>query len=217
MNELVGTLLGFFLTIAIFSYLLGDNPLFRLAVYLFIGVTAGYTAALLLFTVLWPQMFQPLLNGSMAERAVALIPLILGILLLMKISRPLGRLGNPSMGMLAGIGAAVAAGGAISGTLFPQVGASIRTLSPEGGMGLLNGGIVLLGTISTLAYFQFSMRRSETPKPGLFVDVLGDIGHIFIAITLGVLFAGVYLAALTALVERVDALLSIAQALGITL
>ncbi len=217
MNEMVGMLLGFILTIAVFSYLLGDNPFFRIAVYLFIGATAGYTAALLIFDVLWPQMLLPVLRGSMAQRGIALIPLLLGVLLLMKASRHLGRLGNPSMGMLAGIGAAVAAGGAITGTLFPQTAASIQTLSPRGGMGLINGGIVLLGTIATLAYFQFTMKRSDTPKPNALVDALGDIGHIFIAITLGVLFAGVYLAALTALIGRVEALLSIAQILGISL
>ncbi|HEB65234.1 MAG TPA: hypothetical protein ENJ02_06815 [Chloroflexi bacterium] len=217
MNEMVGMLLGFILTVAVFSYLLGDNPLFRIAVYLFIGATAGYTAALLIFNVLWPQMLLPVLTGSAVQRGIALIPLVLGVLVLMKSSRHLGRLGNPPMGMLAGIGAAVAAGGAISGTLFPQTAASIQTLSPQGNMGLINGGIVLLGTISTLAYFQFTMRRSDAPKPNILVDVLGDIGHVFIAITLGVLFAGVYLAALTALIERVDALFSIAQILGISL
>ncbi len=217
MNETVGMLLGFILTIAVFSYLLGDNPFFRVAVYLFIGATAGYTAALLIFNVLWPQMLLPVLSGSIAQRGVALIPLALGVLILMKASHHLGRLGNPSMGMLAGIGAAVAAGGAISGTLFPQTAASIQTLSPQGGMGIINGGIVLLGTITTLAYFQFTMKRTDTPKANNLVELLGDIGHIFIAITLGVLFAGVYLAALTALIERVDALFSIAQILGISL
>ena len=36
--------ISFLFTLLIFSYVLGDNPLFRVAVYIFIGVSAGYIA-----------------------------------------------------------------------------------------------------------------------------------------------------------------------------
>ena len=35
------------LTLMVFSYLIGDNPLFRIAVYLFIGVSSGYAATVM--------------------------------------------------------------------------------------------------------------------------------------------------------------------------
>ena len=38
------------------------------------------------------------------------------------------------------------------------------------------------------------------------VEILAWIGRVYIAITFGVLFAGVYMAALTALIERIDSL-----------
>ena len=38
----------------VFSYLIGDNPLFRIAVYLFIGVSSGYAA-----TVVWHHVLVP--------------------------------------------------------------------------------------------------------------------------------------------------------------
>jgi hypothetical protein len=43
--EFISALIGLVLTLMIFSYLLGDNPLFRFAIYLFIGVASGYAAA----------------------------------------------------------------------------------------------------------------------------------------------------------------------------
>ena len=38
----------------------------------------------------------------------------------------------------------------------------------------------------------------------MLIEVLSKIGEVFIAITLGALFAGVYLAALAALIDRLD-------------
>ena len=52
--------MAFLLTLFIFSYLIGDNPLFRIAVYIFVGVSAGYVAAVACRQVLWPDLFFPL-------------------------------------------------------------------------------------------------------------------------------------------------------------
>ncbi len=48
---------------------------------------------------------------------------------------------------------------------------------------------------------------SATPRP-LWLTGLSYLGKILIAIALGVVFAGVYSAALTALVERLSALVN---------
>ena len=42
--DLLSAILGLIFTLMVFSYLLDDNPLFRVAVYIFIGVSAGYAA-----------------------------------------------------------------------------------------------------------------------------------------------------------------------------
>ena len=42
--DLAGTILGFFLTLMVFSYVFGDNGLFRAAIYIFVGVASGYAA-----------------------------------------------------------------------------------------------------------------------------------------------------------------------------
>jgi len=52
--EIISALLGLILTLMIFSYLIGDNPLFRIAIYLFIGVSSGYAA-----TVVWHYVLVP--------------------------------------------------------------------------------------------------------------------------------------------------------------
>ncbi|MFN2196987.1 MAG: hypothetical protein ACK2UW_12770 [Anaerolineales bacterium] len=198
--DLIGTLLGFVLTIAIFSYLLGDNRLFRFALHLFIGAASGYVAAVLIYNVLFPRLFFPMLFGSWGERLYLLLPLLLVILLLFKLSPRTSWLGTASMAILAGVGAAVAVGGAVLGTLFSQIGATVS------GFNLGNGLIVLLGTMATLIYFQFGVRQNGTEESTLqqVLNGVGVVGQVFVAIAFGVLFAGIYIAALTAFLERFD-------------
>ncbi len=191
----------------ILSYLVGDNPAFRVAVHLFVGVAAGYVAAVALWQVLLPKLILPLVVGSAATRAMLAIPLLLCGMILMKAWPSLTRLGAPAMGLLVGVGSALAIGGAIQGTLLPQISATIDLAAPDRIQtfeGLLNGAIVLVGVVASVAYFQFSGRLQADGSVRRFrpLEILAGVGAAFLAITLGVLFAGVYSAALTAFMER---------------
>jgi len=209
-HDLVAGIISFLLTLMILSYLIGDNPAFRVAVYIFVGVSAGYVAAVAWWQVLYPKVLLPLFTGSFVERLLALIPLILGVLLLMKLSPRTAWLGTPSVAFLVGVGAAVAVGGAVMGTLIPQTQASFNVFNPANTTEtwlarLLFGLLMLVGTITTLVYFHFGAKASPGgPQRAKLVVWLGRIGQVFIAITLGVVFAGVFAAALTALIERMN-------------
>ena len=112
-----------------------------------------------------------------------------------------------------GVSAAAAVGGAVLGTLIPQTLASMNLFDVQAnqafdadlGLRLINGIIILIGTLATLAYFQFSSLSKFSEKTSLqtWIDGLGQIGQVFVAITFGFLFAGVFSAALTALIGRV--------------
>ena len=205
-------LLALFLTIAVLLYLvIGDNVLFRVVVYAFIGVTAGYGAALVLFQVLIPRLATLAFTGEPLLVGLALLHLLLGGLLFFKLWRRTAFLGSFPMAILAGVGAAVVIGGAVFGTLFQQIGATVNlfnlSLSQNPLARLVEGLFVLLGTVSVLAYFQYSLpaRSADAARSAVrpaLVEVLGSVGKVFIGITLGAMFAGVYTAALTALVER---------------
>jgi len=201
LGELVPMSVSFLLTLMVFSYILRDNPLFRLAIHLFIGVAAGYAGAVAWNGVIVPLMIAPFFTafggGGLDTLFLALPPFLLGLLLLGKLSDRLAWLGNPTMAFLVGVGAATAIGGAVLGTLFPQIAASMNVLN-------LEGVFMLLGTAVTLVYFQFSVRAEpdQTPRRSQALEIVGWGGQVFIAVTFGVIFAGVYSAALTALIER---------------
>ncbi len=209
-TDIIWTIAAFILTVMVLSYLIGDNPLFRLAVYIFIGVVAGYVTVLVIYQVILPRLIWPLLFGTMEERLLALIPTILGFLLLFKLSPKLGRLGNVPMAYIIGTGAAIIIGGAVYGTIIGQGVAAVSTLQFQPGTGSLGrvaeGLIILFGTIATLAYFHFSVRSipNQPPKRPAIIQSLSGVGQVFIAITLGAVYAGVLLAALSALIDRLQ-------------
>jgi hypothetical protein len=122
------------------------------------------------------------------------------------------------MAFLVGVGAAATLAGALMGTLIPQVWGTINAFdmtSASGNIGLFievitNGVIILAGTVLTLAYFHFGARPKadgSMRRLGL-IEILAWGGRIFIGIALGAVFAGVYSAALTSLIERISSLIN---------
>ena len=201
--DLIGALLGFVLTIFVFSYIGGDNLLFRIATHLFIGVAAGYVAIVVIQDIILPHMILPFLGSDRNEKIFAILFLILVALLLTKISPRLNKLGNPAVAYLAGVGAAAAIGGAVVGTIFPQASTSMSVFVENN---IFDAIWILIGTLTTLLYFHFSIRRKnseadESQRPR-WLEMIGKVGQFFIAVTFGALFSGVYLAAIMALIER---------------
>ena len=217
--EIISAFIGLILTLLVFSYLIGDNPLFRFAIYLFIGVSSGYAATAIVYYVLLPKIQV----GDINQLILVVIPLLLGVSLLAKFSPRISWIGNFGMAVLVGVGAATAVGGALIGTLLPQAQAAMNMFDPTapGGGGffvrLFEGSIMLLGTVLTLASFHFTAGRAPdgTVKRIPVLDGVAWLGRLFISITFGVLFAGLYMAALTAMIERLSSILNfIRQFLG---
>jgi hypothetical protein len=228
--EPIGLIIGFLLTIMVLSYIIGDNFLFRLATHIFIGVASGYAAVLIIYNVLWYQVLVPVLQVFMTGTAnnlngylIRVAPaVVLGIWMLTKVTPRLSRYGTPVLAFLTGVGAATVIAGAVRGTIFPQIGASINMLNQHSAPAEMNklvgwfidGLIVLVGTITTLIYFQFGVKRQEEGMPvqrPVILEYLSTVGQGFIVITLGVLFSGVFLAALAALIDRVQFLWGVIQ------
>ena len=219
--NLITGVISFLFTLLIFSYVLGDNPFFRIAIYIFVGVSSGYIAAVAWWQVIMPRLFYPLklaiTSGNMLDVGLVLVPL-LGALMLLLFPRQTG-LGRIVMAFLVGVGAAVTIAGALMGTLIPQIQGTINAFDMTSVAGkdiyyliepLSTAVLILAGTVFTLAYFHFgthSKADGSTRRLGL-IEVLAWGGRVFIGIALGAMFAGVYAAALTALIERISSLIN---------
>ncbi len=213
MLDIVGLVLGAVLTLMIFSYLVGDNPLYRLALHLFVGALVGYSFGIVLRDVLFKMVLAQLLTNPLA----VVIPLVLGILLLFKGFPKQAYVGNFSVAYLVGVGTAVALSGALLGTLVPQIGATGRALSFDSLdlfrladlQRLADGLLVVVGTVCTLMAFNFTACK-ERGLAGTWrriVGLLAWIGRGFLLFAFSVAFAGALTASLSIFIGRIQYLI----------
>ena len=83
------------LTLMIFSFLYKDNPFYKFAEHLFVGVSAGYWMVMGFWSTLWPNAIVKLAPAAArvtdpgaeltAREPLVLIPLLLGCLMLLRL------------------------------------------------------------------------------------------------------------------------------------
>jgi hypothetical protein len=186
------------LTVMVFSYLLRDNFLYRIAVHILVGTAAGYVAIAAVVDVIIPWLEVTAFDEDtdVAVRSLGLLPLVIALGLLLKLLPRYAHIGNFSMLILVGIGTGVALVGAVIGTILPLTAAIGDDVANEEAANAL---VMVVGTISTLAYFQYiSRRRRRDGEPAqlLPIRLLQLVGQGVISLTLGALYA---LAILTSL------------------
>lgn len=206
--EILGVAVGAILTLLVFSYLIHDTFLFRLAQAVFVGVAIGYGASLIIQNIILKSLVLPLLNGE-PDSVFLLVPLVLGILLFVFNLNKRGEfrslMGNLPIAYLLGVGAALALVGALSGTLIPQFLRAIESVRRSGNLlEVVNGLIMLIGTAGALLAFRFTTNFQQQPLRlyALIARVWGGIGRGFIFITLGALFASVLTARVSVLIGQ---------------
>lgn len=202
MMELIGIVVGLLLTLFIYSYLAGDNPLYRLSLHILVGVGAAYAAVIVVQQVLSPIFQQIQQDAGNLDNLLWLAPIFLGALLLLKRLPTIGWLGNLTMAVLIGIGAAVAFAGALVGTVWPQITAvSTRTAIFPG-----QGVVAALLTICTLLVFQFTGKRNREGEwmRAAWQRPFAFVGQVVMTITFGALFAGVLNSSLILLADRLS-------------
>jgi len=196
--DAIGIPLGVGLTFLILTYLvLGDNPLYKLALHIFVGALMGYS-----FGIVAREIVLTLLQ--LPDERLLLVPLAMGLWLLGFKGVPrLAYVGNFAVAYLVGVGAAVALGGALLGALVPQVEATARALS---GDSLLDGMLIVVGTICTLMAFNFAAPK-QVGLGGIWargVGLLAGVGRIFLIFAFGAAFAGALTASLSILIGRIQ-------------
>ncbi len=220
-ESLFAPIVGFLLTLVIFSYLLGDNPVYRFAVMFLAGMSLTYALVVVIANVLIPRVVVPIadamsksMNGQAADLGPglsAVVPLVLGMFILLKLSRRLAPMGNWGMAVLIGVGAGLAVGGALVGSLFGLASASATVNVPEAGYAIL----ALLATLTVLAYFWYTGAAESAmqgDRRGLPVRLAALVGRAFLMITFGALFGGALVTGIATLVDRLGLLVQIAQA-----
>ena len=218
MAESTITLVSFILTLMVFTYLLGDLPLignlYRIAVYIFVGMTAAFTLIVSYEGVILPylqdiqdQSTSWTMLGNHADIYVFCTALLFGLLLLLKPVKPLTWLTNSIFAVIIVVGASVGVVGALTGTLFPLLHATVAL--PENltadFSALVDTLLIFVGTMTGLYYFHYQAR--ERADGGVELSRVGrgfrHIGKVCLVTALGAIYASTLLSSLTVLTERI--------------
>jgi len=197
------------LTLAMYSFLYKDTPIFKIAENLYVGVSLGYTIIITWFNFLKPDLFDPLIvpifssGSNTAPKYSLLIPLTLGIFILTRFSRSLSWLSRWSFAYIVGLGAGIGIPRIISSFILEQVGPSVRPLFLDGEplLSTINTLLILLGVVSVLFYFFFSIEHKGTRGR------ISQIGIWFLMISFGASFGYTVMGRMSLLIGRIQFLL----------
>ena len=206
--------LGALLTLCIFSFLYKDNPFYRFAEHLFVGVSAGYYIILNFWTVIVPNLWEPLVKtmgnaggeagvGSLFlprlgdYRIFLAVPGILGLLLFTRLFGKIGWMSRWALAVIIGVYAGIRTTGAAQADFVAQVEGSLRPLWVPGDIGAsVNAIIFSLGIITSLLFFFYSREH----KGGL--GVASKLGIFFLMVSFGAGYGYTVMSRISLLIGR---------------
>lgn len=188
----VGILIAAFLTLCIFSFLYRDNPFYKFAEHLLVGVSVGYVLVIALNTTVMPKLINPVFKQG---RFDYIVPGILGLFMLVRFFPKIAWLSRISIALIIGAGAGVAIPATIQAKIFAQMQSTMINFASVDGI------IVFIGIATTLAYFFFSKEHK-----GAF-GMASRIGVWILMITFGAGFGYTVMARISLLVGRMQFLL----------
>jgi len=206
------TSLGALLTLAIFSFLYKDNPFYKFAEHLVVGVSAGYWAILLWHNGLVPNLLERLSDGDWyalwlnSSKPWYVIPAILGIMMWARFSKKYSWVSRWPIALYIGIATGVAIPLEMANRVNKQLYAIMTDINWGNflGNGFLDSSagfsdiIVFVGTIAGLIYFFFS--KSHTGAFG----VIAKIGIYILMIGFGASFGLTVMARISLFIQRIQ-------------
>lgn len=185
----LGIWLAVLATLAVYSYLYKENPVFRVAEHLYVGASAAHAVVMAIGNIRDLDV-KPLLSG----RLVALIPMVLG---LMFYARYFGRpdIARIPVAVVMGIGAGTALRSMPGASVLAQIQATILPLDS------VNNVILVVGVIATLSYFLF------TTGKGRVNGYVASVGKVVMMVSFGASFGATVFAGHSLVVGSLQLLL----------
>lgn len=197
-QELLGLWVAAILTLMVYSFLIADNPLFRLAEHLLVGTALGYAVLVVLQRFLAPSIARVLSpTVHPVSRVMTGLGILWGLLLWLWLVRPVRWLSSWPLAIVFGVGAALAIGGALMGTLIPQARA---TMLPLGGANWWENLVTVVVVLAGLTYFFFISGQDR--RGGKVLVWVSRFGRWCLMVALGAFLGTRAISLLSALVER---------------
>ncbi|MXX14783.1 MAG: hypothetical protein F4Z86_15285 [Gemmatimonadetes bacterium] len=197
-----GTFIAAGITLSLYSFLYKDNPLFKFAENLYVGVAAAYTITQVWYNVLLADVVNPLseLDSESMDNLWLIVPTLLGFFMLTQLSSAkFSWLSRIAFAFVVGLGAGLAIPRTISANVLAQLEPTMQPITATwAGLDLF---IILVGVVTVLVYFFYSVEHTGP------VGVASKIGIWFLMISFGASFGYTIMARLSLLIGRVGFLL----------
>ena len=222
-TDTIGLWLGAFFTLAVFSFLYRDNPGYRLAEAVIIGVSAAYWGVIGFWDTLVPKLFGALTPAIVHAHVMPSLPdpstptvvamafaLVLGVMLLMRLAPAGGWISLWPMAFIIGVTAGLKIVSHIEGDLVAQTVATFKPLIamkcdlagaveivPTLWASLANV-LLVVGVLCCLTYFFFSVEHKGV------VGRAARTGVMYLMITFGAAFGFTVMGRVALLAARVE-------------
>lgn len=202
------------LTLAIYSYLYKDNPIYKFAEYLFVGIAAGYYFSIYWRNTILPNLYNPLVAGPKDMEYLWYVgALLVSLLLLTRFIPPASWLSRWAISFMVGAFAGLAIIGNAQGDLISQVQANFLPVLDNTAIAAFTnatgidgkilgflwmfGNVLLIGgLLATLMFFFFSLEHKGT------VGGIAKVGVYFLMLSFGASFGFTVMSRISLLLER---------------
>jgi hypothetical protein len=208
MMEILGIWFAAAMTLFILSFLYKDNPFYRLAEHIFVGVSIGYSLVVNIWQVIWPDWVLGFGAKETVGGVVAhFVPGLLGILGLARMVPQLSWLSRPTFAFVMGWGAGVAIPTAVDAFVLKHTSSTVSPLvrtTAEGGIdlglaglwGLFTSLIVVVIVLCVLVYFFFSIEHKGP------IRVVSRLGILFLMVAFGIAYGNTVMGRMSLLYNR---------------
>ncbi|MDD3626473.1 MAG: hypothetical protein PHV06_04070 [bacterium] len=194
--SVLGTLVAAVFTLAIFSFLYKDNPFYKAAEHIMIGVSVGYGLAQLYHLGFKPYLWNPVFKEAQYE---LLIPAAIGMLYFGFLHPKTRWLIRIPIALFMGIGSGFSIAPSMQAAIYTQLQATIIPLWQHGltfGEALSNI-LIVVGVFTAIIYFFFSWKHKGV------IGGLAKAGIYFLMIGFGASFGLTVMGRISLLIGRV--------------
>jgi len=185
------------------SLIYKDNPFWRFFENALVGIGTAITFKVAI-DVIYNQQIRPISEGRLYP---SIIGLVLGLVVLTRLSESTKEYSYIPFALMTGVGAAVGAQGAVGAQIIKQT--VFPTFVAGSTQSNINSFLLFLATLSTMCYFVFSIKKGTVTGP-IFkvIGMLGKLGRYMMMVGFGVTLSGFYIGTGTDMIIYADYLFS---------
>ncbi|MCD6101641.1 MAG: hypothetical protein J7J77_01125 [Candidatus Cloacimonetes bacterium] len=199
--ERIGVWVGAILTFAILSFLYKDNPFYKIAEQIFIGISAGYWFIYTIYNILIPNLFTPVLTDFSNNRLL-LLPAFLGFLMLCRLLPKIDWVSRYPISFVMGTTAGMSLILFLRSDIIKQTSETMMNPFSAPDLAATIGQLILIiGTLTGIIYFFFSKKHE-----GVF-GTTARVGIYFLMVSFGAAFGYTIMARISLLIGRLNFLL----------